>query len=114
MKRDDPLVGGGIFLLAFGFIAVVPPLLEREYILTAWLGSMEQPIGIMALIVGGILFGAGKLRQLRNAAPVVSPTDPALLAPAADTAPGPADPYTRPSDAVPDQPAAWPPAPPTA
>jgi hypothetical protein len=82
VKRDDPLAGGGILLLAFGFIAFVPPLLDREYLITSWLGSMEQPIGLSALIVGGVLFGLGKLRQFRNSAPVVSPTDPSLFTPA--------------------------------
>jgi hypothetical protein len=80
MKRDDPWIGLATFLLAFGFIAVVPPLLDREYLLTAWLGGMERPIGIMALVVGGLVFAAAKLRQFRNAPPVVSPTDPTLLA----------------------------------
>jgi hypothetical protein len=101
MKRDDPLVGLGIFLLAFGFIAVVPPLLEREYILTAWLGSLEQPIGIMALVVGGLVFGAGKLRQFRNSSPVVSPTDPSLfggdLSAAAPEPPGSTNPTQPPT-----------------
>jgi hypothetical protein len=92
VKRDDPLVGGGILLLAFGFIAFVPPLLDREYLITSWLGSMEQPIGLSALIIGGILFGIGKLRQLRNSAPVVSPTDPSLLATPGSATPTPADP----------------------
>jgi hypothetical protein len=110
MKRDDPLVGGGIFLLAFGFIAVVPPLLDREYILTAWLGSMEQPIGIMALIIGGILFGAGKLRQFRDSSPVVSPTDPALLASTGATSPAPQSPdVPGMSESAPDQAPAPPP-----
>jgi hypothetical protein len=53
MKRDDPWIGLATFLIAIGFIAVVPPLLDREYLLTSWLGGMERPIGIMALVVGG-------------------------------------------------------------
>jgi hypothetical protein len=80
MKRDDPWIGLATFLIAIGFIAVVPPLLDREYLLTSWLGGMERPIGIMALVVGGAVFAAAKLRQFRNAPPVVSPTDPSLLA----------------------------------
>jgi hypothetical protein len=92
MKRDDPLVGLGTFLFAFGFIAVVPPLVDREYILTAWLGAMEQPIGLMSLIVGGVLIGAGKLRQFRDSSPVVSPTDPSLLAAPTSPPSGPTEP----------------------
>jgi hypothetical protein len=92
MKRDDPWIGLATFLLAIGFIAVVPPLLDREYLLTAWLGGMERPIGIMALVVGGVVFAAAKLRQFRNAPPVVSPTDPSLLATAGTSTTSPTEP----------------------
>ena len=98
MKRDDPLVGGGILLLAFGFIAFVPPLLDREYLITSWLGSMEQPIGLSALIIGGILFGLGKLRQFRNGGLVVSPTDPSLLPTSSSATPTPAHPQASDGD----------------
>jgi hypothetical protein len=82
MKRDDPLSSGGSTLLILGAMAFFPPLMDFEFLLTAWLGGMQQPVGLSAMVVGGALFGLGKLRELRGAAPVVSPTDPEAIMPA--------------------------------
>jgi hypothetical protein len=75
MKRDNPLVDGGTLALVFGAIAFFPPLLNYEFLITAWLGGMQQPVGLSAMIVGGVLVAIGKLRDFRNASPVVGPTD---------------------------------------
>ena len=80
MKREDPLSNGGSVLFVLGALAFVPPLFDYQLAITAWLGGMQQPLGLSAMVVGGVLFGVGKLRELRNAAPGISPTDPAAIA----------------------------------
>jgi hypothetical protein len=75
MNRDNPLVDGGTFALVFGAVAFFPPMLDREFLITAWLGDMQQPVGLSAMVVGGVLVALGKLRDFRNGSPVVSPTD---------------------------------------
>jgi hypothetical protein len=75
MKRDDPLVDGGTLALVFGAVAFFPPMLEREFLITAWLGDMQQPVGLSAMVVGAVLVAMGKLREFRNGSPVASPTD---------------------------------------
>lgn len=72
MKQDNPLVDGGVLALVLGAVAFVPPLLGREYLITAWLGDMEQPVGLSAMIVGGVLIAIGKLRDFRNGPPEIS------------------------------------------
>lgn len=72
MKRDNPLVDGGVLALVLGAVAFIPPLLGREYLITAWLGDMEQPVGLSAMIVGGVLIAIGKLRDFRNGPPEIS------------------------------------------
>jgi hypothetical protein len=78
MKSQNQLVSWGTFTSAFGVLAFLPSLMGKELVILAWLGSMQQPVGISAMVVGGILFGLGKLQNLRNVPPVVSPTDPAI------------------------------------
>jgi hypothetical protein len=75
MKRDNPLTSGGTLLLALGAAAFFLPMFGRELIILAWLGGMEQPVGLSAMIVGGVLFAVGKLRDFRNASPIAGPTD---------------------------------------
>ena len=90
MKNDDPISSGGQVLLVLGAMAFLPPLFDYEFLITAWLGSMQQPVVLSAMVVGGVLLAVGKLRQFRNAAPVISPTDPeALLTPSVAAAPEP-------------------------
>jgi hypothetical protein len=79
MKRENPLTNGGGLLLALGALAFLPPLFDRQLLITAWLGDMQQPVGLSAMIVGGILFAIGKLQDFRNASPVISPTDPLVM-----------------------------------
>jgi hypothetical protein len=79
MKNDDPISSGGQVLLVLGAMAFLPPLFDYEFLITAWLGSMQQPVGLSAMVVGGVLLAAGKLRQFRNSSPVISPTDPEAL-----------------------------------
>lgn len=52
MKRDNPLTGGGTLLLVLGAAAFFLPMLGRELVILAWLGNMEQPVGLSAMIVG--------------------------------------------------------------
>ena len=101
MKNDDPISGGGQILLVLGAMAFLPPLFDYEFLITAWLGSMQQPVGLSAMVVGGVLLAAGKLRQFRNASPVISPTDfEALGTPNAATAPeAPTGPQAQPPGA---------------
>ncbi|HET7472022.1 MAG TPA: hypothetical protein VFJ71_02755 [Candidatus Limnocylindrales bacterium] len=69
MKRENQLVSGGGVLFLLGVLAFVPPLLDREMLILAWLGSMSQPIGLSAVIVGGVLWSLGRLQQFRDAPP---------------------------------------------
>jgi hypothetical protein len=78
MKRDDPIVDGGTLALVFGAVAFFPPMLDREFLITAWLGVMQQPVGLSAMVVGAVLVALGKLREFRNGSPVASPTDAAM------------------------------------
>jgi hypothetical protein len=75
MKPNNPLISGGALLVLVGAAAFFLPMLDRQLIILAWLGSMEQPVGLSAMIVGGVLFAIGKLREFRNSSPVPSPTD---------------------------------------
>jgi hypothetical protein len=68
---------GGQLLLALGALLFLPSLADREWILAFWLGDMQQPIGLSALIVGGLLFGAAKLVEFRNGSPVEPHVPPA-------------------------------------
>ncbi len=90
MKRENPLVSGGTLALVLGAMAFFPSLLDREFLITAWLGSMQQPVGLSAMVVGGVLLAIGKLRDFRNSSPVVNPPDvqPNVLS----------DPVVEPSD----------------
>lgn len=89
MNRNDPVSGGGSTLFILGAMAFFPPLFDFEFLLTAWLGGMQQPAGLSAMVVGGALFGFGKLRELRDAPPVVSATDDeAIVAPQAEVRQG--------------------------
>ena len=69
MKRENQLVSGGGLLFLLGLLAFVPPFFNRQMLILAWLGSMSQPIGLSAMIVGGVLWSLGRLEQFRNAPP---------------------------------------------
>ena len=87
MKRENQLVGAGTFLFCFGLLAFLPSLTGRELLILSWMGAWENPIGISAMVVGAVLFGIGKLQDLRNASPVLpsQPSDPtAGIGPAND------------------------------
>ena len=79
MKQENQLVNGGIGVFCFGLLAFVPSLMGRELLILSWLGSMQVPVGISAMVVGGLLWIAGKLQEVRNAGlpgtPTGSPTD---------------------------------------
>jgi hypothetical protein len=75
VKRDNPLVDGGSLALGLGAMAFFPPLFDYEFFITAWLGGMQQPVGLSAMIVGGVLLAIGKLRDFRNSSPLGNPTD---------------------------------------
>jgi hypothetical protein len=84
MKRENPLTGGGGLLLIFGALAFFPPIFNYELLILSWLGSMAQPVGLSAMVIGGILFAIGKLQDFRNSSPVQSPTDLTGAQPSAD------------------------------
>jgi hypothetical protein len=77
MKRENQLVNRGTIAFAFGALAFLPSLMDRELLILSWLGSMQQPVGLSAMIVGAVLFGLGKLQQFRDASPAGSQGDPA-------------------------------------
>jgi hypothetical protein len=77
MKRENQLVNWGTMVFAFGALAFLPSLLDRELLILSWLGSMQQPVGLSAMVVGAVLFGLGKLQQFRDASPAGSQNDPA-------------------------------------
>jgi hypothetical protein len=72
MKRENQLVGTGTFLFCFGVLAYLPSLTGRELVILSWLGSWQVPIGISSMVVGAVLWGVGKLRDVRNATSVGS------------------------------------------
>ena len=72
MKRENQLVGTGTFLFCFGVLAFLPSLTGRELVILSWLGSWQVPIGISSMVVGAVLWVAGKLRDVRNTTPVGS------------------------------------------
>ena len=106
MKRDNQLMSVGGFALAVGALAFFPPIFNYELMVLSWLGGMAQPVGLSAMIIGGILYGLGRLQEMRNA-PVVGPpvepdaaaapgttmptVQPNVLSNQAPTSPGPAD-----------------------
>jgi len=69
MKRENQLVSGGGVVFLLGVAAFVPPLLDRQLLILAWLGSWSQPVGLSAMIVGAVLWGMGRLKQIRDAPP---------------------------------------------
>lgn len=89
MKRDNQLTSGGALLLILGAAAFFLPFMDRQLIILSWLGSMEQPVGLSAMIVGAVLIAIGKLREFRNASPLPNPTDVAANAPNTLAAPQP-------------------------
>lgn len=103
MKRDNQLTNLGTFVFAFGALAFLPSLFDRELLILSWLGSMQQPVGIMAMVVGGVLWGAGRLALFRDAPPsnVAPPTwfEPSD-APTGTAAAGPSAPAPAPTPTV--------------
>ena len=97
MKADSPVPGGST-LLVLGAMAFFPPLFDFEFLLTAWLGPMQQPAGLSAMVVGGALLAFGKLRELRDA-PVMRPTGNAGNAGLVASEGGPSD-ASDPGDAA--------------
>src|SRR4051794_16617778 len=77
MKRENQLVGAGTFLLCFGVLAFLPSFTGRELLILSWLGIWQVPIGISSMVVGAVLWVAGKVRDLRNTTSVGS--DPAAI-----------------------------------
>jgi hypothetical protein len=76
MKKENQLTGGGGTLLILGALAFFLPVFDYQLLILSWLGGMQQPVGLSAMVIGGILFGIGKLQELRDASPVPGPTDP--------------------------------------
>ena len=76
MKKENQLAGGGGTLLILGALAFFLPMFDYQLLILSWLGGMQQPVGLSAMVIGGILFGIGKLQEFRNSSPVASPTDP--------------------------------------
>lgn len=76
MKKENQLAGGGGTLLILGALAFFLPMFDYQLLILSWLGGMQQPVGLSAMVVGGILFGIGKLQELRDPSPVPGPTDP--------------------------------------
>ena len=101
MNRENQLTGAGQFLLALGLLAFLPSLFDRELLILAWLGSWQQPVGLSAIVVGGVLFGLGKLQAFRDLPPALGPTDGLPPAPAdpseSATAPAPPRPAPQPN-----------------
>ena len=71
MKRENQLTSWGSLAFAFGALAFLPSLAGGELMILSWLGSMQVPVGISAMVVGGAVFGLGKLQAIRNGPPPV-------------------------------------------
>ena len=76
MKKENQLSSTGGFLLVVGALAFFLPMFDYQLLILSLLGGMQQPVGLSAMVIGGVLFGMGKLQEFRNASPVPSPTDP--------------------------------------
>jgi hypothetical protein len=76
MKKDNQLSSTGGFLLVLGALAFFLPMFDYQLLILSWLGGMQQPVGLSAMVIGGALFAVGKLQEFRNASPVPGPTDP--------------------------------------
>jgi hypothetical protein len=86
MKKENQLSSTGGFLLVLGALAFFLPMFDYQLLILSWLGGMQQPVGLSAMVIGGALFAMGKLQEIRNASPVPGATDPianTLQAPAA-------------------------------
>jgi len=79
----------GQLLVAIGALLFLPSLADMEWVLSAWLGDLQAPIGLSALIVGAVVFAASKLIEFRNASPVAPPS---TSAPSTWSTPGPEEP----------------------
>jgi hypothetical protein len=75
MTRENQLVNGGGLLILLGAAAFFLPMLDRQLVILMWLGSMQQPVGLSAMVIGGILFAMGKLQDFRDSSPIPTPTD---------------------------------------
>ena len=76
MKKENQISSTGGFLLVLGALAFFLPMFDYQLLILSWLGGMQQPVGLSAMVIGGVLFALGKLQEIRNASPVPSPTDP--------------------------------------
>ena len=76
MKKENQLSSTGGFLLVLGALAFFLPMFDYQLLILSWLGGMQQPVGLSAMVIGGALFAMGKLQEFRNASPAPSPTDP--------------------------------------
>jgi hypothetical protein len=88
MKRENQLTSWGSLAFAFGALAFLPNLAGEELMILSWLGSMQVPVGISAMVVGGAVFGLGKLQQIRYGPPAGGgPNEPSgRIPPPAQTA----------------------------
>ena len=86
MKRENQLVSWGTVAFAFGALAFLPSLFDRELLILSWLGSMQVPVGLSAMIVGGVLLA----QTVPSAAPPTrSAPPPAFVAAPAPSSQGP-------------------------
>ena len=74
MKKENQLSSGGGFLLILGALAFFLPMFDYQLLVLSWLGGMQQPVGLSAMLIGGVLFATGKLQEFRNSSPVADPT----------------------------------------
>jgi len=86
MKKENQLSSTGGFPLVLGALAFFLPMFDYQLLILSWLGGMQQPVGLSAMVIGGVLFAMGKLQEIRNASPVPSPTDPLPTSPDAAAA----------------------------
>jgi hypothetical protein len=87
MKRENQLTNWGSLAFAFGALAFLPSLAGEELMILSWLGSMQVPVGISAMVVGGAVFGLGKLQAIRNGPSLPGPVEPnGQIPPPAQTA----------------------------
>jgi hypothetical protein len=83
LQASDPLTGPGTYLFFLGGVMfVLPTYFHTSWIFTSWLGSMEPPIGLALMVVGGALAITGVVRgRLAPAAPEPPAMDPNVVPP---------------------------------
>lgn len=83
-RPSDPLTGPGLWVVFLGAVMFFgPTYFHQSWLLTSWLGSMQAPVGLSLMVVGGILAVTGFVRGRVTKAPDLpaATLDPSIAPP---------------------------------